>query len=170
MINQMNSPWTDERITVLRADYAEGYSCAQIAARIGDGISRNAVIGKVHRLGLEKPLIVKKPARETRPRKQSSRQRHIPGTNRFYEAVSNPAEIKLRCVEITPRNVTLIDLEPGDCRYPYGGDIEGESITFCGHPKQDGSQYCTPHHHLCWVAPIVRVKAPTFRPYALGAA
>lgn len=170
-MNQSNTPWTDERINTLRTDYAEGYSCAQIAIRIGDGITRNSVIGKVHRLGLEKPDNIKRKVgarapREAKPRTQASRQRYIPGTTRFYEAVSNPAEIKLRCVEIEPRGLTLLGLEPGDCRYPYGD----ETVTFCGHPKQAGSQYCTPHHHLCWVKPIVQIKAPTFRPYAMGAA
>ena len=45
---------------------------------------------------------------------------------------------KLRCVEIEPRHLSLIDLEHGDCRYPYGGDEEGEAITFCGHPRRAG--------------------------------
>jgi GcrA cell cycle regulator len=52
--------------------------------------------------------------------------------------------VKLRCVGITPRLVALIDLERGDCRYPYGGDKDGEPIVFCGHPRRDGSSYCTP--------------------------
>jgi GcrA cell cycle regulator len=55
---------------------------------------------------------------------------------------------KLRCVEIDPRHLCLLDLERGDCRYPYGGDEEGEAITFCGHPKRPGSSYCAPHFHL----------------------
>ena len=55
---------------------------------------------------------------------------------------------KLRCVKIEPRHLSLIDLEHGDCRYPYGGDEEGEAITFCGHPRRTGSSYCTPHFHL----------------------
>ena len=54
----------------------------------------------------------------------------------------------LRCVEIEPRHLSLVDLERGDCRYPYGGDEEGEAITFCGHPRRPGSSYCTPHFHL----------------------
>ena len=41
-----------------------------------------------------------------------------------------------------------MELERGDCRYPYGGDEEGEAITFCGHPRRKGSSYCTPHFHL----------------------
>ena len=56
--------------------------------------------------------------------------------------------VKLRCVEIEPRHLSLIELERGDCRYPYGGDEEGEAITFCGHPRRPGSSYCAPHFHL----------------------
>jgi GcrA cell cycle regulator len=56
--------------------------------------------------------------------------------------------VKLRCVAIEPRHLSLIELERGDCRYPYGGDEEGEAITFCGHPRRPGSSYCTPHFHL----------------------
>ena len=56
--------------------------------------------------------------------------------------------VKLRCVGIEPRHLSLVELESGDCRYPYGGDEEGEAITFCGHPRRPGSSYCTPHFHL----------------------
>lgn len=60
-----------------------------------------------------------------------------------------PAEpVKLRCVGIRPRLISLLELEPGDCRYPYGGDKEGEEISFCGHPKHPGSSYCVPHLRL----------------------
>jgi GcrA cell cycle regulator len=55
---------------------------------------------------------------------------------------------RLRCVEVVPRHLNLIDLEYGDCRYPYGGDEEGEAITFCGHPRRRGSSYCAPHLYL----------------------
>ena len=55
---------------------------------------------------------------------------------------------KLRCIEIVPRHLALVDLEPGDCRYPYGGDEEGEAITFCGRPRQEGFSYCAPHFQL----------------------
>jgi hypothetical protein len=47
-----------------------------------------------------------------------------------------------------PRHLSLIELERGDCHYPYGGDEEGEAITFCGHPRQPGSSYCAPHFQL----------------------
>ena len=50
--------------------------------------------------------------------------------------------------EALDRHLELIELEAGDCRYPYGGEEEGEAITFCGHPRRKGSSYCTPHFHL----------------------
>src|SRR5918999_5304444 len=43
--------WTDERVELLKKLWADGLSASQIAAELG-GITRNAVIGKVHRLGL----------------------------------------------------------------------------------------------------------------------
>jgi GcrA cell cycle regulator len=56
--------------------------------------------------------------------------------------------VKLRCVDTDPRHLSLLELEPGDCRYPYGGDEEGEAITFCGQPCAADSSYCAPHFHL----------------------
>ena len=44
--------WTDERVELLKKLWSDGLSASQIAAELGDGVTRNAVIGKVHRLGL----------------------------------------------------------------------------------------------------------------------
>jgi GcrA cell cycle regulator len=63
-------------------------------------------------------------------------------------ALERTEAVTLRCVGITPRLLSLVELEPGDCRYPYGGDKDGEAITFCGHPRVGGSSYCAPHFHL----------------------
>jgi GcrA cell cycle regulator len=57
---------------------------------------------------------------------------------------SNPA----RCVGIEPRHLSLLELEARDCRYPYGGDRDGEAITFCGHLRREDSSYCAAHFHL----------------------
>src|SRR5581483_7530633 len=56
--------------------------------------------------------------------------------------------VQLRCVEVVPRHLALIELGRRDCRFPYGGDLDGEAITFCGRPRRKGSSYCTPHFHL----------------------
>jgi GcrA cell cycle regulator len=60
--------WTDDRVTVLKKLWLEGLSASQIAKQLG-GVTRNAVIGKVHRLGLSgRPRPRNLPVRSTRPR------------------------------------------------------------------------------------------------------
>ena len=61
--------WTDERVESLKKFWQEGLSASQIASRIG-GVTRNAVIGKVHRLGLA--------GRATTSRMKSHRPRRTP--------------------------------------------------------------------------------------------
>jgi GcrA cell cycle regulator len=56
--------------------------------------------------------------------------------------------VKLALYRHRPAGGSLIELKPGDCRYPYGGDKDSEPIVFCGHPRRDGSSYCTPHFRL----------------------
>jgi GcrA cell cycle regulator len=63
----------------------------------------------------------------------------------FFEQVDAP---KLRSVDADPLHLSLLALGAGDCRYPYGGDEEGEAITFCGRPKYGSSSYCAAHFHL----------------------
>ena len=158
--------WTPEHCQALREYKARGMSYAQIAKainqRFATAFSRSATIGRARRMGLISPgrpdgrsrpgdklkhWLKRHPkAKESRPRKPQQRKAAGPT---WPAAVLKPAKPKrLRCVEIVPRHLALVDLEAGDCRYPYGGDADGEAITFCGHPRRDGSSYCTPHFHL----------------------
>ena len=65
--------WTEERVAELKKLWAEGHSASQIAKRLGS-VTRNAVIGKVHRLGLSGRATpsrpVKRPPRLARPKPQ----------------------------------------------------------------------------------------------------
>jgi GcrA cell cycle regulator len=74
-------------------------------------------------------------------------------------ALAHAEPVKLRCVGIRPRLISLVELEPGDCRYPYGGDKEGEKIAFCGHARQPGSSYCAPHFGLTCAIGIAPERA-----------
>jgi|SRR5258708_7505998 GcrA cell cycle regulator len=156
----MQSNWEAEHTQALREYLAKGLSYSEIAdtinARFNTAYSRNAAIGRAKRLGLagpERPAdnllhFPKRAPKAKKPRLHPPRERHVP---EFMPRIPvfDPAEMpKLRCVEIVPRHLALVDLEPGDCRYPYGGDEEGEAITFCGHPRQEGFSYCTPHFEL----------------------
>ena len=62
--------WTDERVELLKRLWTEGLSASQIAGRLGSGVTRNAVIGKVHRLNLSGRVQQQRSAQPRAPRKQ----------------------------------------------------------------------------------------------------
>jgi GcrA cell cycle regulator len=156
----MQYSWDAAHSQALREYLAKGMSYSEIAdalnAKFGTAYSRNATIGRAKRLGYPGPdrstdsrqHRPKRPLRARAARLIQPRERHIPEFIRPMPVFEQAELPKLRCVGIVPRHLSLVDLERGDCRYPYGGDEEGEAITFCGHPQREGSSYCAPHFHL----------------------
>jgi GcrA cell cycle regulator len=149
--------WAPEHSDALREHLARGVSFSQAAERINarfkTAYSRNAAIGRARRLGIggpERPkaLLPAKPTPFERPHEPPAVEPPSPGLHWPTAVFNKVAKKKLRCAEVEPRHLSLIELERGDCHYPYGGDEEGEAITFCGHPRQPGSSYCTPHFQL----------------------
>lgn len=144
--------WAREHCDALRDYYARGLSFAEIAeainAKFKTAYSRNAAIGRARRMGLAVPDRPKPTPKVTAPQLHKIRERHATSSGRLMPLLEPVETAKLRCVETDPRHLSLVDLEPGDCRYPYGGDEEGEAITFCGHPQRRGSSYCTAHFRL----------------------
>jgi GcrA cell cycle regulator len=150
----MQTDWPAEHSAALREFFAKGMSHAESAkainAKFGTAYSRSAAIGKAKRMGLAGTgrQDVSPPPQAIQPRLRDRRERRIPQPRRPMPTFESVEAVKLRCVEIDPRHLSLIELERGDCRYPYGGDEEGEAITFCGHPQRHGSSYCMAHFHL----------------------
>jgi GcrA cell cycle regulator len=173
----MQSTWEEAHSVALRAYLDKGLSFAEIARALnqqfGTAYTRNAAIGRARRMGLSVPVrppsdsVMSAPRRPDARRIRESHARkvaHVPPkpSSITYERA---AALQLRCVAITPRHLALVDLEANDCRYPYGGDAEGEPITFCGHPRHEGSSYCLSHFHLTNLPepaaePAVRPKTP----------
>ena len=148
--------WTPAHCDALREYLAKGMSYSEIAdalnARFGTDYSRNAAIRRGRRMGLAGPDQPKEshrmPHKTSTPRPPKSRKPRAAEPVPLKPALVCVEPVKLRCVGIKPRLLSLIDLERGDCRYSYGGDSEGEAIAFCGHPTREGSSYCTAHFHL----------------------
>ena len=146
--------WAPEHSDALRDYVVRGnMSFSEIAgainAKFGTTYTRNAALGRAKRMGLAVPNRpeARVPPRPNGPREPLPESR--PPEFHWPKPVLETAEpVKLRCIEVEPRHLSLIELEWGDCRYPYGGDAEGEPITFCGHPRRPGSSYCAPHSHL----------------------
>ncbi|WP_024511351.1 GcrA family cell cycle regulator [Bradyrhizobium sp. ARR65] len=148
--------WAPEHCKALRDYLALGMSFAEIAreinAKFGTAYTRNATIGRSKRMGLATP---RRPKRAAKPDVHKARKPRQPKMTEPLQPVATTAIVqertapaKLRCVGISPRLVSLVDLEASDCRYPYGGDKDNEPISFCGHPTLAGSCYCAPHFHL----------------------
>lgn len=165
----------EERSTDLALMLAAGKSFRQIgadlSARYGDNISRNACIGRARRMGLETAKPKRDPDRAPKPARPRKLRMVMNGSgpvwieNRFAPAPT------LRCIEIVPRHLTLMELGPNDCRYPYGGDSDNEPITFCGHQRWLKTvkdidvlkPYCRAHCDLAFIEP----KPAKERPYLL---
>ncbi|MGD0851261.1 GcrA family cell cycle regulator [Bradyrhizobium sp.] len=154
----MQINWEPEHSEALRDYLAKGLSFAEIArainARFHTAYSRNATIGRARRMGLAGLARSGNPGQPKRPRKPRPTRSHRTRKRRAAKPLmSRPilkraAALKLRCVAIVPRHLSLLELQPDDCRYPFGGDEDGEAITFCGHPRRQGSSYCVSHFHL----------------------
>ena len=145
------SAWTDERIDLLKSLHAEGgLSAAFIAARLG-GVTRNAVIGKLARLGLtskgRRPRVTTPNVPRIPRKRKSSFLFGLPGS---MEAIDG-APLPPRHETDIPR-VAFLDLEPKHCRF-IPGDPLGVGLTdpqFCGLDKVAGLAYCRAHAGRCF--------------------
>ena len=136
--------WTDERLDALKGHFANGLTCRQIAAEIG--VSRNAVIGKLSRLGLTRD---RPPGSEPSPRKSRERRgRPVPRLQyemlrQVYDEAAftdGPVVSEHRC--------SLFELSKERCRWPVNGDAE--EFSFCGNTPMAGLPYCQGHTRLAY--------------------
>lgn len=165
MIPQAACPgatWTTERISQLHKCVTAGLTCSQIAAEIG--VTRNAVIGKIHRLGLSTGG---RPGR--RPGALAQRMSTVPSQAprrqtriaRIFRAIAEagptvvpfPAEIEVPAAN-APR-CSLIELASGRCRWPLG-DPGKADFGFCGCDAIAGFSYCAGHARLAYRLPSGR--------------
>jgi GcrA cell cycle regulator len=144
--------WTEERVELLKKLWADGLSASQIAAELG-GITRNAVIGKVHRLGLSGRA--KSPSSSApRPRKPRSssmirvQRSHIRGNTALaYDYVAEP-EPELIEIPVEQRK-NLLQLTEATCHWPVG-DPGSTDFFFCGGQSNEGSPYCNFHSRVAY--------------------
>lgn len=148
--------WTDERVETLKKLWQEGHSASQIAKQLG-GVTRNAVIGKVHRLGLSgraapstpsRPLF--KPSRPARPVQPANPQVFA---RRPEVMTPRPAAPSVPAVVTTyveaPGTATVLTLGNRMCKWPIG-DPTSDDFSFCGRRANDGIPYCTEHARVAY--------------------
>ncbi len=161
--------WTEERVELLKKLWLEGFSASQIAAELGEGVTRNAVIGKVHRLKLSaraKPA-TSAPARRATPRPAP---RRVPTSSGSHStavakrsmlrtpvagatALAATPEIETE-VYVAPQaqelfipvenRLTLLQLNEHTCKWPIGDPLTPD-FYFCGQHSDEGKPYCEFH-------------------------
>ena len=145
------SNWTDTRVETVKTLWLDGLSAAEIARRMG-GTTRNAVIGKVHRLGLKgrgtpaEPGRVRRAARPIEPRAKRQPKpvrAHVPAPPRGI-FICEPAPVRMDA----PGSETVLTIRGSQCRWPIG-DPSSESFTLCGRNKERGA-YCCEHGQLAY--------------------
>jgi GcrA cell cycle regulator len=158
--------WNDERVELLKKLWAEGLSASQIAAELGE-ITRNAVIGKVHRLGLS-GRAKSSPSSVPRPRKarSSGHTMRVSGpiirgnTALAYHFDPEP-ESELVDIPAEQRR-TLLQLNDRTCRWPVG-DPGGPDFFFCGGEANEELPYCAFHSRIAYQPPDRRRDKRHFR-------
>jgi GcrA cell cycle regulator len=164
LVENQGMAWNDERVELLKKLWSDGLSASQIAGRLG-GVTRNAVIGKVHRLGLS--------GRATTSRMKSHRPRvRTQATKRLakprFANVGNPALRNLYLGDtepyVPPAEELVIPLNERKyiqtltescCRWPIG-DPQQTDFHFCGKKKIPGLPYCEVHARRAFQPPQAR--------------
>lgn len=155
--------WTEDRVDVLKKLWAEGHSASQIAKQLG-GVTRNAVIGKVHRLGLSGRATpsrpVKRPPRLARPKPQvmadGSVRTPAPAPTPIVatQASSERAVEKASMAALPPMPLkdgeaaTILTIRDSMCKWPIG-DPADPSFALCGRKSHSGP-YCKDHAEMAF--------------------
>lgn len=126
--------WTDERVELLKKLWTEGKTASQIADVLG-GVTRNAVIGKAHRLKLSKRI---SPIQTTRKQKVNPK-------------IETPSYVS------TGRSISLLELKERSCRWP-NGDPKKSDFSFCGENALPGIPYCGEHAAVAYQGSAKKFK------------
>ena len=127
--------WTDDRVEKLRELWDKGLSASQIAKELAEGVTRNAVIGKAHRMGL---------ASRPSPVKSDPAKRAAAAAKKKAAPKQEPAK-----AAPTTGKVTILDLTESMCKWPIG-DPGTESFRFCGRKTDPEEPYCVAHSRVAY--------------------
>jgi len=155
-MSRYDATWDAERVNALRRGFEAGLSCSMIAREIG--VTRNAVIGKMNRMGLSRPKEVITRQKRRKHAAPSNRAKSL-GTWRrprsFLAPVAQPIPVSCEpqpCKEILIRNgpgCTLFELGQEKCRWPISTPGAAD-FCFCGHVTVKGLPYCPGHARLAY--------------------
>lgn len=131
--------WDTAAIERLKILWKDGYSASEVGAFLG--VSRNSVIGKLHRLGLTGMR-----RRRTRPEgSKAPRMRAPKPVRRPQPQIPQMRTDKRPPGPLAPFTLSLLELGPRHCKWPRG---ERVPYRFCGQLRAENSSYCSEHQQL----------------------
>jgi hypothetical protein len=155
------SAWTDQMAAHAVEVYREGASASETARevfqRFNVRFSRNAIIGKMHRMGVTRSVEVArhrthpkpppKPRAPPRPPRPAIVTGPTDDTPRALTPEAFSARLDRAFAPLSGRTpVGMMDLTHRHCRWPVG-ERDGEAL-FCGVDREEGRAYCSHHHRL----------------------
>lgn len=142
--------WNEDNVAILKANFADNLTCKEIAAKLGPGFTRNAVIGKLYRMNMRRFTIpnargvphVRKnaPSAPSAPTLILRTPKMIEARQRRAAAGLPPVTVKIPAPVVLEGVITLFKLNSGMCKYVIGPN------SYCGHDQRPGHSYC-PHHY-----------------------
>lgn len=165
--------WTDDRVELLKKLWMDGLSASQIAGELGEGVTRNAVIGKVHRLKLSaraKPTNTTpraRPAARPAPRRPASPSLStstVSAAAKPRPSISRPQVMGATALAVSPeieaeayiapaaaeifipedKRLSLLQLNEHTCKWPIGDPLT-KDFYFCGQHSLESGPYCEFH-------------------------
>lgn len=149
--------WSEEAVTLLRTKWTEGLSASQISRALREELrlskSRNAVIGKVHRIGLAGRAHVKQVKKNPRRTKAAKACYFGPPAQRVQAVERLPNELaSIRAMAPLDPKLDVHGLSAFTCRHPIG-DPKLPGFAFCGRTCGADEPYCCDHARLNYAAP-----------------
>lgn len=136
--------WTEERVEQLRKYWREGLSAGKISEKLE--VSRNAVIGKAHRLGLEK-----RPS-PIRPKNKTTAKVAVKA-----KTSKDKLSVKERIKQSSEENSNVVSLRSRSCEWPIG-DPKEQDFHFCDKQTLPSKPYC--YEHACIAYQNYKVETP----------
>lgn len=159
--------WTEQMVEDLRTMWKQGMTTAEIGKKLN--VTKNSIVGKVHRLGLSgRPSPIKKkdedaaeskaetsaavqPAAESKPAASSAKST---GKAEKFVAENRPSAPSAAKNDAAKKGmVSLVDLDNHTCRWPLG-DPKDENFHFCGRKVKIGQTYCEEHANIAYVKAV----------------